>query len=79
MKGIVAGEYLIRVEIYEPWSSGEKLNFSFKEIAVQYVPQTRETRLVKIPSVKSVAGSDLTVVSSSAKNIYREIEQDQKQ
>jgi len=79
MKGIVAGEYSIRVEMYEPWSSGEKLNFSFKEIAVQYVPQTREVRLVKIPTVKSVAGSALTVVSSSAKNIYREIEQDKKQ
>jgi hypothetical protein len=79
MEGIVAGEYLIRVEMYELWASGEKLNFSFKEIAVQYVPQNREARLVKIPSVKSVAGTDLTVVSSSAKNIYREIEQDKKQ
>ena len=79
MKGIIAGEYPIRVEMYEPWSSGEKLNFTFKEIAVQYVPQTKEARLVKIPTVKSVAGSDLTVISSSAKDIYREIERDQKQ
>jgi hypothetical protein len=79
MKGIVAGKYPIRVEMYEPWSSGEKLNFTFKEITVQYVSKTREARLVKIPTVKSVAGSNLTVVSSSAKNIYREIEQDQKQ
>jgi D-aminopeptidase len=65
--------------MYEPWSSGEKLNFTAKEITVQYVPQTRAERLVKIPTVKSVAGTDLTVVSSSAKNIYRKIEQDQKQ
>ena len=65
--------------MYEPWTSGEKLNFTSKEIAVQYVPQTRAERLVKIPTLKSVAGSNLTVVSSSAKNIYREIEQDQKQ
>jgi hypothetical protein len=79
MKGIVAGEYLIRVEMYEPWSTGEKLNFTSKEIAVQYVPKTRAERLVKIPTVKSVAGTDLAVVSCSAKNIYREIEQDQKQ
>jgi hypothetical protein len=79
MKGIGAGNYLIRVEMYEPWSSGEKLNFTAKEITVQYVPQTRAERLVKIPTVKSVAGTDLTVVSSSAKNIYRKIEQDQKQ
>jgi hypothetical protein len=79
MKGIVAGEYQLRVEMYEPWSSGEKLNFTSKEIAVQYVPKTSYERLVKIPSVKSVAGSDLAVVSSSVKNIFREIEQDQKQ
>jgi hypothetical protein len=79
MKGIAEGNYLIRVEMYEPWDSGEKLNFTAKEIEVQYVPQTREARLVKIPTVKSVAGADLTVVSSSAKSIYRDIEQDQKQ
>ncbi len=63
MKGIVAGEYLIRVEMYEPWDSGEKLNFTAKEIVVQYVPQTRAERLVKIPTLKSVAGTDLRVVS----------------
>ncbi len=79
MKGIGAEEYLFRVEMYEMWSSGEKLNFTSKEMAVQYVQKTREERLVKIPTVKSVAGTDLTVVTSSAKNIYREIEQDQKQ
>jgi hypothetical protein len=79
MKGIVAGEYLIRVEMYEPWDSGEKLNFASKEIEVHYVPHTRAERLVKIPTVKSVAGADLTVVSSAAKSIYRDIEQDQKQ
>jgi hypothetical protein len=79
MKGIAEGNYLLRVEMYEPWDSGEKLNFTAKEIEVQYVPQTRAKRLVRIPTVKSVAGDDLTVVSSSAKSIYRDIEQDQKQ
>ena len=76
MKGIAAGEYLIRVEMYEPWSSGEKLNFTAKEITVHYVPHTRAERLVKIPTVKSVAGADLTVVSSGARDIYREIDDD---
>ena len=79
MKGIASGEYQIRIEMYELWSSGDKLNFTFKEITVQYVPQTRAERLVKIPTVESVAGTDLIVVSSSTKNIYREMEQDQKQ
>jgi hypothetical protein len=78
MKGIGAGNYLIRVEMYEPWSSNEKLNFSVKEIVVQYVPQSRESRLVKIPTVKSVAGTGLTVVPSTTKNIYNEIDQDLK-
>lgn len=78
MKGIAAGDYLVRVEMYEPWSSGEKLNFTFKEISVHYTPQTREDRLVKIPTVKSVAGSDLLVISSTAKDIYSEIDESQR-
>ena len=78
MKGIAEGSYLFRVEMYELWSSGEKLNFTSKEVGVQYVPQTRELRLVKIPTVKSDAGVGLTVVSSAAKIIYREIEEDLK-
>jgi hypothetical protein len=36
MKGISAGDYGIRVEMYEPWSSGEKQNFTYKEITAQY-------------------------------------------
>jgi hypothetical protein len=49
-----------------------------KEIAVQYLPLTLESRYVKIPTVRSVAGTDLTIVSSNAKSIYREMEQNQK-
>jgi len=41
---------------------------------VNYVPQTRQSRLVKVPSVRSVAGADLAVVSESEKGIYRDIE-----
>jgi len=78
MKGIAAGSYLFKVEMYELWPFGEKLNFTAKEFVVQYVPQTRESRLVKIPTVKSDAGAGLTVISSAAKTIYREIEEDLK-
>ncbi len=74
MKGIAAGSYTIRVEMYELWSDGEKLSFASKEVTVQYVPKTRESRLIKIPIVKSFGGADLAVVSESDKNIYREIE-----
>jgi len=78
MKGITAGSYTIRVEMYELWSDGEKLSFTSKEVAMQYVPQTRESRLVKIPIVKSFGGRNLAVVSESTKNIYREIEETMK-
>jgi hypothetical protein len=78
MKGIAAGSYLFKVEMYEPWSSCEKLNFTAKEVVVQYMPQTRESRLVKIPTLRTDAGAGLTVVSSAAQTIYREIEEDLK-
>ena len=74
MKGIPAGQHNIKVEMYELWSSGEKLLQTFKEVTVDYVPITRESRLVKVPSVKSVVGTDLAVVSESEKDLYRDIE-----
>jgi len=41
MKGIPAGSYTIKVEMYELWSSGEKLSEAIKELNVDYAPQTR--------------------------------------
>lgn len=78
MKGIPAGCHSIRVEMYESWSSGEKLSQAIKEASVDYAPQTRESKYVKIPSVKSVAGADLVVVSESEKDFYRDIEETMK-
>jgi hypothetical protein len=75
MNGIAAGSHAIKVKMYELWSSGEKLNYTSKEVTVEYVPVKREDRLIKIPIVKSVAGADLAVVSDSGKDIYREIDE----
>jgi hypothetical protein len=75
MKGIAAGSHYLKVEMYELWSDGEKLSFTQKEVTVQYVPQTKESRLIRIPIVKSFGGTDLAVVSELDKNIYREIEE----
>lgn len=72
MKGIVAGSYPIRVQMYELWDSSEKLCFNEEEIVVEYVPQSKESLIAKSPTIKSVSGSDLTVVSSTAKNINQE-------
>jgi hypothetical protein len=79
MRGISAAKYLVRVEMFERWPSGEKLCFTSKEIIVEYVPKTKESRLVKIPFVKSVAGSNIEVVSSSEKSVYLDIEQESKE
>jgi hypothetical protein len=74
MKGIAAGPYIIGVEMFGLWDSGEKLCRTIREITVDYVPQTRQSRLVRVPSVRSVAGADLAVVSETEKGIYRDIE-----
>jgi hypothetical protein len=74
MKGIPVGPHIVRMEMYELWSTKERLCQTAKEVTVDYVPVTREERLVKVPIVKSVAGTDLAVVSELEKDIYREIE-----
>ena len=78
MKGIPAGIHNIRVDMYELWSSGEKLSQIVKEVIADYVPQTRESKFVKVPIVKSVAGTDLAVESESEKKVYQEIEKTMK-
>jgi hypothetical protein len=77
--GIVQGQHTLRVEMFEVWSSGEKLTCASKEVAIEYVPLKKEDRLTKVPIVKSVAGADLAIVSESEKNIYREIEENIKE
>jgi hypothetical protein len=74
MKGIPPGNHSIKMEMYELWSSGEKLLQTSKEVTVNYVPLTHKSRLVKVPSVRSFVGTDLTVASESEKDLYRDIE-----
>jgi hypothetical protein len=78
MKGIPAGPHTIRAEMYELWASQEKTTRTSKEVTVDYVPMKKEDRLIRVPIVKSVAGTDLAIISDSEKNIYREIEEDMK-
>jgi hypothetical protein len=78
MTGIEQGPHILRVEMYELWSSEEKLTCTSKEVTVAHVPLKREERLVRVPIVKSVTGADLEIVSDSQKNIYREIEAEMK-
>ena len=78
MKGICAGSHTIKVEMHELWSSGEKLNYTSKEVTVEYIPKSREDRLIRVPILKSIAGTGLAVVSDSDKSIYREIEDSMK-
>jgi hypothetical protein len=45
---------------------------------VDYVPVRRQDSWVRVPTVKSVAGADLTVVSEQERSIYREMEENRK-
>jgi len=78
MKGIEAGPHTIKAEMHELWASDEKLTSTSKEVTIEYVPMKREDRLIRVPIVKSVAGTDLAIVSDTEKNIYRKIEEDMK-
>jgi hypothetical protein len=78
MTGIGKGRHILRVEMYELWSSEEKLTSTSKEVTIEYVPLRREDRLVRVPIIKSSAGADLVIISDTEKNIYREIEKEMK-
>lgn len=78
MNGIPAGAYTVKVEMFELWQSGERLCEATKELTVDYVPKTRQARLVKIPTVKTVAGADLAVTSRIEKDMYEKIGKTQK-
>jgi hypothetical protein len=78
MTWIGKGQHILRVEMYELWSSEEKLTSTSKEVTIKYVPLRREDRLVRVPTVKSSAGADLAIISDSEKDIYREIEKEMK-
>ena len=74
MQGIPAGSHIVKVEMYESTFSNEKLCQATKEITVDYVPKTRQSRLIKVPTVKCVAGADLAVISNLEKGVYSEFE-----
>jgi len=78
MKGICAGAYPIKLEMYDLWAPGEKLTSTSKEINLDYIPQTRESKWVKIPTVKCMGGNDLAIIANTEKEIYRDIEKTQK-
>jgi hypothetical protein len=73
-KGVAEGTYRLRVEAYEMWASDEKLYQTVREITVNYVPQTRQSRLIKIPFVKSVTRIDLAIISTQEKQLYVDLE-----
>ena len=76
--GISKGQHVLRVEMYELWSSEEKLTSITEEVTIEYIPLRREDRLVKVPTVKSSTGENLAIISDTEKNIYREIEKEMK-
>jgi hypothetical protein len=73
-KDIAEGTYRLKMEMYEEWSSGERLYQTSHEIIVKYVSQTRQSRLIKIPFVKKIARADVVVISDQEKQLYSDIE-----
>jgi hypothetical protein len=68
------GTYVFKVEMVEVWHSDERLSEAKKEVILDYFPQTRESKFVRVPIVKSVEGTGFSIISESEKDIYNEIE-----
>lgn len=78
MTGISGGRHALRVEMYELWSSGERLYSTSRAESFEYVPVKREDRLIRVPLLRKAAGAGLNIVSDREKKIYREIEEEMK-
>ncbi len=74
MKGISAGVHTIKAglcDVFYPCSA-------IKEERIDYVPLDRKSAYRKIPTAKKIAGEDFTIVSSSDKEIYNDIDKARK-
>ena len=78
MMGIGAGKHVLRVELYELWTVGEKGTSVSKEVTVDYVPLKREDRLIRVPLIKSIEGAGVDILTESENRIYSEIAEDMK-
>jgi hypothetical protein len=76
MTGASPGHHKLRVEMFEVWSSNEKLNCTSKEVTIDYVPVKREDRAISVRIIKSTASADLSVVSDVEGSLYREINEE---
>jgi hypothetical protein len=74
MAGVEAGKYIMKTEVYEQTGNAKKPCLTVKELMVDYVPQTRQSRWVKIPMVKSVVGTEVVVASEEQNALLTERE-----
>jgi len=70
MRGIAAGTHAIKLELHDLFSPCS----AAKEVTIDYVPLDRKAAYRKIPLAKKIAGEDFTIVSTSDKEIYRDID-----
>jgi hypothetical protein len=73
-KGITEGAYRLKAEIYEEGTSKERSCQTSQEITVKYVPQTPQSRLIKIPFVKKITSANVIVILNQEKQLYSNIE-----
>jgi hypothetical protein len=74
MKGIANGTHKIALELYGLWGPDEKLCRAQKDITINYIPQLPQSKLVKVPSVKSVSGADIAIISELEKHFYLDMQ-----
>jgi len=78
MKGIQPGEHPIKVDMFERWSTGERLTSTTQHVSVSYTPVHRQDRYVKIPIVRKIAGA-FRIVLPQEKKLYDEFQKSRRQ
>ena len=79
MRGIAAGSHEVKIEMSGIWSGDDELCLTTKGLLVNYTPQTTQSRLAKIPIIKSVTGMELAVINHVEKEIYLDMQRMAKQ
>ena len=78
MKGICPGPHTIKVEMFERWSTGEKLTGASRYVIVEYSSTRKEDNYVKVPFVRKIDGA-FRIILPQEKELYQQLERNQRQ
>ena len=78
LQGICPGQHTVKVEIFERWSSGEKLTSASKYVIIDYVPTRKEDRYIKVPIVRKIDGA-FRIIMPEEQDLFDQLERSRRE